>query len=275
MKTRCLTVLAAGLLAAVPLTAEPPAREANPDARTAQLIRDLDSPRFAVRERAARELKALEAKALLALKEALRAPPSAEFEQRARALVRELAIHEPGGPVVNGLKVRLLVDRDTLRTGQTVKLTTILGNMTDGPLNVCVGFTTCGNYFTAGSTVRDVVPSGKTAKEVAPRWLVGFCGTGAGPMFLTLPPKGTQTYETPVTVMQKDGKTYLALGANRFTALDTAGRVHTLRMVLEVTPAHNRDVGFGKGSGVRPTNEQAPYWSGSVRSNDITLTVIP
>jgi WD40 repeat protein len=64
-----------------------PAAPVDP-ARVASLIADLDSPRFAVRERASAELRSLGAKAEPALKEALRRRPTAEVRCRIDALMR-------------------------------------------------------------------------------------------------------------------------------------------------------------------------------------------
>src|SRR5262245_35125228 len=136
MRSCCTNVLTVGLFAvALPgLAAQGPvAPDAATEARIEKLIADLDSPRFPPRERAMRELVALEQAALGPLKKALRSPPSAEFECRARAILRTLAIYEPGGEVVGGLKLRLTADRTAVKAGETVTFTTTLCNMTDRP----------------------------------------------------------------------------------------------------------------------------------------------
>jgi len=123
---------------------------------------------------------------------------SLEVKCRARAILDKLAIYEPGGDVVNGLKVRLTADRVILKPGEAVKLTTTLCNMTDKPLNVYVGYTHCGNYIECGSALRQAVPApGKPASEIEPKCTVGFCGTGTGPIYVTIAPKSAFTYETP------------------------------------------------------------------------------
>ena len=56
--------------------------------RTAKLIAELDSNRFAVRDRAARDLEKLGEAAVPALREAVAGNPSVEMRQRIEALVR-------------------------------------------------------------------------------------------------------------------------------------------------------------------------------------------
>jgi hypothetical protein len=279
MKRYRTTALAAGLFAlALPLlAAQPPApADPAPQARIAKLLADLDSPKFPLRERATRELLALEQAAFEPLKKAMAAPPSAEFEHRARAILQTLVIYEPGGEVVNGLKLRLTADRTMVKIGERVMLTTMLANMTDRPMNIQYGYSTCGNYFACGSTLRQPLRLFGAEWEASPQWKVGFCGTGAGPLFVTVAPRSMFVYQTPAAALiQKDGKTVLALGQSGYMALDTWGGTHRLRMELTLTPEHARDRGFRNGSGIRPANEQAPFWSGIVRSNEIMLTVVP
>jgi hypothetical protein len=285
MKARLAPWLCAGLLAAVlPLAAQqPPAspRETTA-ARIERLLRELDSPRFAVRERAQKELGELEEKAFLPLKKAVVAAPSCEFKRRAEKLLERLAIYEPGGEVVGGLKLRLTADRDKVKPGETVKLTTAVCNMTDKPVTVQVGYSYMGHYFECGARLRRVVPAGPKDKgptEVSGQWQVGFCGTGARPLFATVPPKSLLTYTAPATVIQKDGKTFLAFGppgrpaGMHYLLLETpGGAAHALRVAHEVAPEQNRNPWRQPG---QPAENLADFWSGKVRSNDVQLTVTP
>src|SRR5262245_29526492 len=133
----------------------------------ARLIDDLDANDFGTRERATKELLALEGQALEPLKKALAGNRSPEFTARARNILRSLAIHEPGGEAVNGLKIRLTADRESAKPGDPVKLVMSLCNMTDREMNVHVGYSTCGNYFACGATLRRV-----DGQEKEPGWLV-------------------------------------------------------------------------------------------------------
>jgi len=76
---------------AVPFLAEHmrPVLAADP-MRTEQLIRDLDSDQFAVRERAARELRTLADAAAPALRRALRGKPSLELRRRVELLLMDV-----------------------------------------------------------------------------------------------------------------------------------------------------------------------------------------
>src|SRR5439155_11436961 len=60
------------------------------EARVRDLVADLDSDRFTVREKAARELEELEAAAESALRKALRGQPSVEVRRRIEELLRKL-----------------------------------------------------------------------------------------------------------------------------------------------------------------------------------------
>jgi hypothetical protein len=276
------TFLAAGLLAVLlPLAAaQPPAQRVGPAAPDVRkLLDDLDSPRFAVRERATKALLRLREKALAPLKNALAAPRSAEFARRAQAILRQLAIYEPGGEISNGLKLCLTADRDSVKVGESLKLTTTLCNMTEKPLTVRVGYSYCGNYFERGSTLRLVQPDPK-GKELLPQWQVGFCGTGAYPLYVTVPPRSVLAYTTAGAVLRKDNKTYLGTGAgggHHFLLLETpADKLDTLRMALEVTPEENRGLGHYRKSNLPvPAVTPEACWNGKARSNDVRVRVLP
>jgi hypothetical protein len=100
MKARLAPWLCAGLLAAVlPLAAQPPSTPPGEttEARIGRLVRDLDSPRFKVRDRAMKELQQLGKEAVPLLKKALAARPSVELRRRAQILL------EPFTPVKSRL----------------------------------------------------------------------------------------------------------------------------------------------------------------------------
>jgi hypothetical protein len=90
MKAQLTLWLCAGLLAAVlPLAAQQPPTppKETTEARIERLLRELDAPRFAVRDRATKELRELGEKAVAPLKKALAAPRSLEFERRIHRLL--------------------------------------------------------------------------------------------------------------------------------------------------------------------------------------------
>jgi hypothetical protein len=91
-----------GLLAAVlPLAAQgpPPPPGGTIEAHIAGLIRELDSPRYAVRERAMRELGGLKEKTLAPLKQARAGRCSAEVARRIQILLDRLAPPEAAKPL--------------------------------------------------------------------------------------------------------------------------------------------------------------------------------
>jgi hypothetical protein len=295
MKPRLFPWLCAGLLAALlPLAAQQPplSPKETTAARIQRLLRELDAPRFAVRERAMKELRGLEEQALTPLKKALTAAPSCEVQRRVETLLKRLAIYEPGGEVVSGLKLRLTPDRETVKTGETLKLTTTLANMTEKPIAVFLGSSTPGNAFSHGHALRRVAPAGPRGKDTAeflPQVQHAGCGTGDYPLFATIPPTSVLRCEIAGTVIRKGGKTFLGLGqpvnvgggkVEHFLLLETpAGEAHTLRVALEVR--HRPEKIQLLERYLRSRNLPVPpvppsgYWSGKVRSNDIRVTVAP
>ena len=269
------TLFAIGILAAPAMPQQPrPVPKANA-AHIVRLIDALDSATFADRERANRELLALEGAALEPLRNALGKGRSVEFTRRANGILDALAIHEPGGDVVNGLKVRLTADRTTLKAGESIKLITTLCNMTDKPLNVMVGYTFCGNYFECGYALRRAqFVQGKPTPDVVPNCQAGFCGTGAGPMYVTLPAKSTVKFETPAALAPQQA--VYTLGMHKYFTIEGTRTIDDLRMVLDVAGNQPRPARPGmKGEGVRPTDEDAPFWTGTIRSNDLRLKITP
>jgi hypothetical protein len=90
MKAQLSLWFGPGLLVAVlPLAAQQPPTPIRETAegRIERLLRELDAPRFQVRDRAMRELRELGDKAVAPLKKALAARRSAEFERRAQILL--------------------------------------------------------------------------------------------------------------------------------------------------------------------------------------------
>jgi hypothetical protein len=256
------------------LYAQAPTETAKTAAAAAQIpkwVRELDDEDFALREDAVRGLVGAEGRSLEPLKQALKTPGSLEFRRRAEAILRQLAIFEPGGEVVGGLKVRLTLDRDAARAGESVTFTAALANMTTQPMNLEVGFTTCGNYFECGSLLNR---RGAKGGDEPPNWCVGFCGTGAKAILATIPPRSVVEYRLPAQLVAKDGKLVLQLGASKFNmhVLDDT-RPNTFCIVFKNQKAARGGPAGGKYTPTPPTQPEAAYWTGTARSNAVILNV--
>lgn len=222
------------------------------------LIEQLDSDDWAARERAGEELRRIGKRAENVLRRAAKEHHSVEVRARAAALLDAL---EGGGPTVNGLKLFLSTDRKSARPGDRIVFATRLVNRTAEPMNLYVGYSTGGPDFESGEALQ-------TSPGGAGRWTVGCCGNGAGPLFITIPAGGEARFEAPATLEVKNGKPFLAF---RWYRVDLDGACD-LRLWLKhsVNAARNSD--RGRGAHRHPDNN-APYWTGEIESNVITLAI--
>lgn len=236
-------------------------------------VQDLDAPQFRVREQATQLLLGAKERALAPLHEAMKTNNSLEFRRRTAMILEKLAIYEPGGPVIAGLKVRLTIDRDAVRMGDTVVFTASLANMTDQPMNLEIGYTTCGNYFECGSVLCRTAAG---QKDSEPKWIVGFCGTGAKAILATLPAKSVKQFQIPAKLISKDGKPVLSLGKTAYAIHPVEGKgPFTFQVVFERKGVPPKGPVGGKYTPDPPANPDAPYWNGLVRSNEISLKILP
>jgi hypothetical protein len=256
-----VSVLALIALAAPLFADEPEPRATKP---IAQLVAELDDENFIVREQATRMLLARGPEALAPLKDVLEKTTSPEVRARARHVLQMLSIHDGGGEVINGLKIRLHADTDKVRPGTKVRLTTTLCNVSDRDLNVQVGYSTCGNYFDCGANLRALDSAGKETKVT---WRVDVCGNLGGPIFATVPARGTLEYTSVVQLQTEDD--VLVYAGKYVGVVAPRGGVHRLCMVLSAAA--------GQGNlpaAVQPANPKAGYWTGDARSNLIELEVV-
>lgn len=126
----------------------------------------------------------------------------AKFRPAVKDRVERIRQFVGGGEVVDGLRVRLSLDKQAIRPGDTVHITTTLMNLTDKPMQLEVGYTTSGNYFEAGSAFVNSFTTGSTG-QAAPlkpaSMLIGVCGTGAHAIVKTIEPMATLSYTAPLT----------------------------------------------------------------------------
>jgi hypothetical protein len=257
------------------LFGQPPAETGRRTATPQQIdkwIGDLDHDKFALREEAQRELLRLEARALAPLRLALKKPHSLEFRCRAEKLLTQLAIFAPGGEVVGGLKLCLALDRDRARRGDTIVFTTTLVNMTDKPMNLEVGYSTCGNYFECGAVLK---LRSADDKDQDVKWVVGFCGTGATALLRTLPAKSIVQFQLPAKLLKKD-QWLLSLGRSEYTlhCLNEKG-MNTFRVVYQQQGGPPQRPLGSKVTPDLPALPDAAYWGGTVQSNEVTLKIVP
>jgi hypothetical protein len=248
------------------------------DSQVEQLVRDLDSNSFDTRRRAHEELLKVGKAGLPALKKALAAKPNLEVASRLRDIIRKLSIRDDAGPASGNLQVRLVSDRKAIKVGDTVRFTVTLFNLGEEDLNVQVGYSTCGNYFECGSAFQRLdAGASKEGKPMASRCRVGFCGTGAGPLIVTVPAEGSVEYVSEVTFGKgKEGKEPDAyhFGKNDyFSLVGTGGTTHRLQTLLNVAAGSGIPVGPKYTHLPKPKNEKAPYWSGRAQSNAIDIRV--
>jgi hypothetical protein len=244
------------LLAAIGWTQDAPPP---PQPDVYALINLLDSDDSADRERASEELARIGQGAVKALQRAAKNHRSPEVRARAAAILDAL---DGGGPVVNGLKLYLSADRKTLRPGDRVVLTARIVNRTAADINLYVGYSTGGPDFESGSALQASLGG-------AGRWTAGFCGTGAGPIFATVPAGGEIRYEAPATFGVDEGKPYLAF---RWYRIDLA-RAGDLELRLEHAVDHRRNSDQGHRGFRRGPDNDAPFWTGEIKSNLLKLQI--
>ena len=279
---RCLSTLLclALLTAASPSPAAPatqPSREQL--AQIYALVEDLMDVDVRKRE-AAQE-------ALIEMGEIVRSPLEMVLRKNdhpeARSRIERILMRcQGGGDIVNGLQITLRTNSKIVRVGESFMLTSEIKNTTDKPVNLYVGYSTGGPDFLSGSALRVVnAPHGFATG----RWLVGFCGTGAGPLFRTIAPGATISYELPAALAKNDAQLgrgapnqavtehVLLLSASKYMVLPVQAKegAHVFRIEHGVTEEMNVRRGFERGDGQRPTDEKARFWTGQIVSNEIQV----
>jgi hypothetical protein len=249
-----------------------------PQESIARLIQDLDSEKFEVRKQAEEELEQLGKPALEPLKRLLAEKPPLEVVMRATRLLERLAIHEDGGPVVNGLKVRLTADRETVVPGEQFHFTTWLCNMTAEDLNVNIGDSLHGNRVTEGTVFRRLEGDASGTKhepQLYSKRGFGLCGTGAYPLVVTVPAKSALTFRTEAA-FGKQPDAPLGYNLTRWKDLTLAAPAtgtHRLEVALQADANSYRHWVNEIPSPDRPANERAGRWIGSIRSNELLIQV--
>ncbi len=264
------------LLLAAPLSAQ--------DSKSVrQLIEELESDEIEIRESAEVNLKKLGQKACAAVEESLKSVKSAEARGRLQDILGYLKVSHAGGTIVDGLRFQLIADKKEVRPGEGIPLKGVLWNISPRPRNLYVGYSTGGVDFVSGNAFEALPP--KEEAPVKPRWHVGFCGTGAGPIFTTIPAYGSQTFETTITYFAPadaklqpiNPKAHYAFPSRYLSIEAPKGEIHRLRVRHEVLREWQMP---GSGRGVRqagkpPFDEKADPWTGIAWSNEVEIRILP
>ncbi len=247
----------------------------SPSESVQNLIAQLESDDFTVREKAQLELFKIGAPAVEPLKKILaeRKDATPEFRQRAQ---RILDLYDGGGEPANGLKLKLAVDKTAVKPGDSVTFTMMLGNLTERRLNVQVGYSTCGNYFECGKAFRCVEAperEGGNAVLQAPTCTALFCGTGAGSLFITLNPYSSVQFKAQAALRETNEKQAQANGLSygfRYYQITASRAAHRLCVELANSGPYEHE----NGEGTPPADEKASFWSGTIHSNELALEVL-
>lgn len=166
--------------------------------RAEELVAQLDADEDFLRDAATRELVELaverEGAVTARLRQAAKSG-SAQVRRHVEQVLKQADAEAPG----HGLVVRLSTDKSSVAPGETVTLTTTITNTRFAPQRLYVGYSTGGVYFVSGAAflMRQQDQSPQQRKQGS--WCVGFCGTGAHPLFETIPARGKITYRTQAT----------------------------------------------------------------------------
>lgn len=252
------------------------AGDSESDAGVRTHIRNLEHADVAVRDAATAALVKIGTSVVEPIKEALRQNNDPEFHARARQI---LLLCRPGGEIVDGLQLTLTTDRETIAPLDGVTLTTTIKNTTAKDINLCVGVSYSGVAFEAGGALAATDVQGAA---LAAHWTVGFCGTGAHGLNVTIPANSSIAYKMPLRFhgwpperMQREDRTSHVLSpgeGHRMIAVPDDARSVRVRMTYSVGAPGHRGLGELPGPS-KPANPAARYWSGEIQSNEIQLAV--
>ncbi len=254
----------------------PPAVWAQDEKPVARLLEDLDADDVAVREQAAATLikKGKDVEADLEL--AFAAAKSLEVRKKIREILNLLKIAPGGGAIVNGLKLVLKADRGTIKPGESVTFEVTVWNATAEPMNLYVGYSTGGVVFESGSAFRITAP--RDDQTSTPKWLVGFCGTGARPLYATIAPYKSQSFQTTATFKGESPgappvPAHYLFGEHKWLKIDAPnGRVHCFTAQLTVEPRWvTTHLGHVSPVGNTPLDPKGVSWTGAATSNEVRL----
>lgn len=200
-------------------------------------IRALEHDDVVVRDAAAAALVKIGPAVVEPLKRAMADTSSPELHARAKEVI---LLCKRGGDVVDGLQLTLVADRELMTANDGVVLTTIIRNTTAEDINLCVGVSYSGVVFETGGALALADVHGTPLPS---QWMVGFCGTGAYGLNVTIPANGSITYKSPLKLQScperiaRDGRTKHVL---------SPGPGHRMAALPDDAKAVSRGAGAGQ-----------------------------
>ena len=242
-----------------------------PPAGVEKLIAQLDNDDFETRESAFKKLVEIGAPAVPAMRKALE--ESKEKVDLASKARRFLDLFDGGGETVNGLKITLKADKETVQAGEALTFTALLANMTDKPLKVYVGSSNSGVAFEIGAAIhsleKDPEDPGKLiARE--PKCLRGVCGTGSRELFETIPALSAKAYVCEAQFGKDVGG--LLIGKQKMFHFPMASKYRLCLFMRVIKEMDHEEHGLthllGQG---RKEEAGVAVWTGEVRSNEVNI----
>jgi hypothetical protein len=253
-------------------------------ARITACIARLTGSDSAVSKRTEEELGAIGGPALGLLEEALEASTDTQHKQQLREALNRLAIHRPGGPVVDGFKIALRADKDKIRPFEPVKLTTTFANMTERPMVVFSAWThgtaqavRVWGLWPAISAARDFR---ETPPQEAPGCCQYVCGSWNGilvnsclyQVFEVIPPRRAVEFVSVVHHRTKERLSDQGIPQQKEPSWFEAPIPGTcrLRVIHELGPKYSDPTNSGR----PPLPADARVWIGTAHSNEVAIEVL-
>lgn len=184
-----------------------------------------------------------------------------------------------GDPTKKILDVQIKADKEVIKPGETITLTSTITNRSQKPLNVPLGYSHAGVNYKNGSFYQ--MMAGEKKEVIKPQWRVGFCGTGSYPLYVAIQPGKSLSYTCTVQLKQDKEGWYLNLGSTtndwiiaripkgeKKVLLRTEQIAKPLKQALTIPTFAPKQ--FNPTTGWAP-DLLAPVWHGTLQSNTISI----
>jgi len=261
--------------------------------RVAWLIAKLESNEPRWQEWAADRLVEIGLPALQSLRAALADEQLAGYRERFQEVINRLAIYEPGaGELVNGLQLRLAADADAIRPGESVTFTTTVCNLEDEPMLLPARQLA---FFADGHAFRRVPETSGRAGDLELQPLADV-PSAINALVLrrrmyfyrvsendSIPARSSRPFTMIAHLREENGRCFFQFGDDKTRRLEVpAGGVARFRMAFKNEDAEQMVIVWSGSSGARisPSGgriaEKEPgRWTGTARSNDVLLRILP